>query len=72
MTTYFRCSICQRVASLNQPHLECPSCVSLIGEYSPEPPNVPKGVIPPGADSQTGFSWGRTGERKEAIDEFST
>jgi hypothetical protein len=45
---YFSCAICHRVSALKQLQLKCPHCGSLIGEHSPEPPAVPKGVVRPG------------------------
>jgi hypothetical protein len=48
--TYFSCAICHRVSGLTRLQLQCPYCGSLIGESSPEPPAVPRGVVRPRRD----------------------
>ena len=48
--TYFSCAICHRVSGPTRHRLQCPHCGSLIGESSPRPPAIPKGVVRPGSE----------------------
>lgn len=47
MPSYFTCSICDRVATLDAHQIRCPYCGSLSGEFSSEPPRFQKGTIGP-------------------------